>query len=106
MGTGIYLLLSIFRPSAATTHGEQRCYEGGPNLRIATVLLLLSVVVFSTGRPPRMKKYVMVRQTSRSDVEDYSSAVTLHRKFLSSHPNDALAHYHLGFAYGMVGRPG
>jgi Flp pilus assembly protein TadD len=38
--------------------------------------------------------------------EDYSTAVTLHRELLSSHPNDALAHYHLGFAYGMVGRAG
>jgi tetratricopeptide (TPR) repeat protein len=27
----------------------------------------------------------------------------VHRKFLRSHGDDALAHYHLGFAYGMTG---
>jgi tetratricopeptide (TPR) repeat protein len=37
-------------------------------------------------------------------LEDYPAAIILHRKVLRSHPDDALAHYHLGFAYGMVGR--
>jgi protein O-mannosyl-transferase len=36
--------------------------------------------------------------------EDYATAIMLHRKVLQSQPNNALAHYHLGFAYGMVGR--
>jgi len=35
---------------------------------------------------------------------DYPTAIQLHRRILRSHPYDALAHYHLGFAYGMVGR--
>jgi Flp pilus assembly protein TadD len=39
-------------------------------------------------------------------VEDYPRAIVLHRKVLQSHKNDALAHYHLGFAYGMVGQKG
>jgi tetratricopeptide (TPR) repeat protein len=37
-------------------------------------------------------------------LEDYPAAIALHRKFLRSHRNNALAHYHLGFAYGMTGR--
>jgi tetratricopeptide (TPR) repeat protein len=37
-------------------------------------------------------------------LEDYAAAITFHRKFLHSHPADALAHYHLGFAYGMTGQ--
>jgi tetratricopeptide (TPR) repeat protein len=36
-------------------------------------------------------------------IEDYPQAVRLHRAFLAKHPGDALAHYHLGFAYGMLG---
>jgi Flp pilus assembly protein TadD len=36
--------------------------------------------------------------------EDYSAAVRLHQKYVRSHPDDALAHYHLGFADGMMGR--
>ncbi|HKV52999.1 MAG TPA: tetratricopeptide repeat protein [Candidatus Binataceae bacterium] len=37
-------------------------------------------------------------------VEDYPEAVKSHLRVISAHPNDALAHYHLGFAYGMLGR--
>jgi Flp pilus assembly protein TadD len=37
-------------------------------------------------------------------LEDYSAAIALHRQFLRSHPDNALAHYHLGFAYSMTGR--
>jgi Flp pilus assembly protein TadD len=36
-------------------------------------------------------------------LDDYGKAVELHLQLLRSHPNDALAHYHLGFAYGMMG---
>jgi tetratricopeptide (TPR) repeat protein len=35
--------------------------------------------------------------------EDYGEAVVTHRRMLATHPDDALAHYHLGFAYGMTG---
>ena len=35
---------------------------------------------------------------------DYPTAIVLHRRLLQSDGSDALAHYHLGFAYGMVGR--
>jgi Flp pilus assembly protein TadD len=37
-------------------------------------------------------------------IEDYTSAVQLHRGFLRLHPTDSVAHFHLGFAYGMIGR--
>ena len=36
-------------------------------------------------------------------IEDYPRAIELHRKLISGQPLDALAHYHLGFAYGMLG---
>jgi tetratricopeptide (TPR) repeat protein len=35
--------------------------------------------------------------------EDYAEAIRLHREVLRKHPADALAHYHLGFAEGMLG---
>ena len=35
--------------------------------------------------------------------EDYTVAIRLHREFLQKHPANALAHYHVGFAYGMTG---
>jgi Flp pilus assembly protein TadD len=37
-------------------------------------------------------------------LEDYPTAIALHRIVLRAHNEDALAHYHLGFAYGMTGR--
>ena len=36
-------------------------------------------------------------------MEDYGEAVATHRRVIAIHPDDALAHYHLGFAYGMTG---
>jgi len=35
--------------------------------------------------------------------EDYPEAARLHRVLIKEHPGDALAHYHLGFAEGMMG---
>jgi tetratricopeptide (TPR) repeat protein len=35
---------------------------------------------------------------------DYPTAIALHRRLLRSEGNNALAHYHLGFTYSMVGR--
>jgi Flp pilus assembly protein TadD len=37
-------------------------------------------------------------------LEDYPAAIALHRKILRVDNSNAVAHYHLGFAYGMVGR--
>ena len=36
-------------------------------------------------------------------VEDYSEAIRRHAQVVRKHPDNALAHYHLGFALGMVG---
>jgi len=37
-------------------------------------------------------------------MEDYQEAIRLHLKVLEQHPDNALAHYHLGFAYGMIAK--
>jgi len=36
-------------------------------------------------------------------VEDYPQAIRLHNEVVRQHPENALAHYHLGFAQGMMG---
>jgi tetratricopeptide (TPR) repeat protein len=38
--------------------------------------------------------------------EDYPEAIRLHLEMLRRDPDNALAHYHLGFAYGMDGQTG
>jgi Tfp pilus assembly protein PilF len=45
-----------------------------------------------------------VRADYALGMENYTEAIRLHQEFLISHPGNALAHYHLGFAYGMSGR--
>jgi hypothetical protein len=37
------------------------------------------------------------------EAEDYPEAIRLHLQVLRRNPNSALAHYHLGFAQGMMG---
>jgi tetratricopeptide (TPR) repeat protein len=37
-------------------------------------------------------------------MEDYPEAIQRHLMVIREHPDDALAHYHLGFAYGAMGR--
>src|SRR5229473_2446202 len=36
-------------------------------------------------------------------MEDYPAAIRLHQIVIREHPDNALAHYHLGFAYGVLG---
>jgi hypothetical protein len=36
-------------------------------------------------------------------AEDYPEAIRLHNEVVREHPDNALAHYHLGFAQGMMG---
>ena len=36
-------------------------------------------------------------------MEDYAEAIRRHRVVIGDDPGNALAHYHLGFAYGVVG---
>jgi tetratricopeptide (TPR) repeat protein len=44
-----------------------------------------------------------VRADYSLSVEDYPAAIQLHIEVLREHPENALAHYHLGFAQGMTG---
>ena len=37
-------------------------------------------------------------------MEDYPEAIRRHQLVIKDHPDNALAHYHLGFSYGMLGR--
>jgi tetratricopeptide (TPR) repeat protein len=39
-------------------------------------------------------------------IEDYPEAISLHTELVREHPENALAHYHLGFAQGMAGNTG
>src|SRR5271156_1314444 len=37
-------------------------------------------------------------------MEDYPEAIRRHKIVIKEHPDNALAHYHLGFSYGLMGQ--
>jgi Flp pilus assembly protein TadD len=75
------------------------------NTMITVVALLGIVLVNVTSATPYTWEAVCdVSADYALGIEDYPEAIRLHQQLLSSHPGNALAHYHLGFAYGMTGR--
>jgi tetratricopeptide (TPR) repeat protein len=79
------------------------------------ILMLLSLVVWSMSaaaqttaanptRPDANPQICDVNADLALGQEDYPAAIVLHRRLLQAQPNNALAHYHLGFAYSMTGR--
>ncbi len=73
-------------------------------IAIGTVILLLSLGLARIASAGAAEDQVCdARADYALGVEDYSEAIRLHAKLLRKHPNDALAHYHLGFADGMIG---
>jgi tetratricopeptide (TPR) repeat protein len=71
-----------------------------------TVIVVLGTILInvSTARPYTWKAVCNVGADYALGLEDYSEAIRLHQQLLTLHPGNALAHYHLGFAYGMTGR--
>jgi len=78
-------------------------------------LLIAGLVFLSLGMPPVTAAAAQGNSTDSRicdtdadyflGVEDYAKAIRSHETLLKSQPDNALAHYHLGFAYGMTGRP-
>ena len=72
---------------------------------MATVVLLaLSGSVFAGSAATAGNQVCDVKADFALGREDYATAIKFHQEVVHSDPSDALAHYHLGFAYGMVGR--
>jgi tetratricopeptide (TPR) repeat protein len=80
--------------------------------RLSISLLILIATVFQSP----ISAYATAKSSSSSDeqvcdpladyylgMEDYPEAIRRHRIVIENDPDDALAHYHLGFAYGVVG---
>ena len=70
----------------------------------AAAVLLFSCPGFCHQSSAQDKQVCDVPADSALGAEDYPAAIELHRRVLRLHPDNALAHYHLGFAYRMVGR--
>src|SRR5579872_2393532 len=70
----------------------------------AAAVVLVACPAFSQRPAAPDEQICDVRADAALGLEDYQTAIKLHQYLLRSHPKDALAHYHLGFAYGMTGR--
>jgi tetratricopeptide (TPR) repeat protein len=73
--------------------------------RLKTIGLLLAVLFATTpnGWAASMDQVCDVAADYMLGIENYPEAIRLHLQVLAKHPDNALAHYHLGFAYGMTG---
>jgi len=72
--------------------------------RAAVLLLAFSFGIARSAAAGGGEQQVCdVRSDYALGVEDYSEAIRLHTEVVREHPDDALAHYHLGFAQGMMG---
>jgi Flp pilus assembly protein TadD len=76
----------------------------GVCLLFATIALALLLSGVASSRAAASKEEVCdVDADFALGLENYPAAITLHRKVLREHNDNALAHYHLGFAYGTTG---
>ena len=74
------------------------------NILIAVITLLIVLLQIRQTKAAAFEEQVCdISADSALGLEHYPAAIALYRNFLSSHPDNALAHYHLGFAYGMIG---
>jgi tetratricopeptide (TPR) repeat protein len=75
------------------------------NISILAAALLVFSFAMASGQPAGTAAKLVCDAAAdiALEAQDYPTAIKLHRKFLRSEKNNALAHYHLGFAYGMTG---
>jgi len=69
---------------------------------VATLLMIFSAMTSSAAVTPAGGGCDVAADVAM-EVGDYATAIKLHQRLLLSGENSALAHYHLGFAYGMAG---
>jgi tetratricopeptide (TPR) repeat protein len=73
-------------------------------ITFGAAILLLSLGIARIASADGAEQQVCdVRADYALGVEDYSEAIRLHAELIRKHPDNALAHYHLGFAQGMMG---
>jgi tetratricopeptide (TPR) repeat protein len=74
-----------------------------PGLVVAAILLISSPICRQTTANGAEAQVCNVSADYFLGVEDYANAIRIHRGILRKNPDNALAHYHLGFVEGMIG---
>ncbi|HKD69852.1 MAG TPA: tetratricopeptide repeat protein [Candidatus Binataceae bacterium] len=73
-------------------------------MRTAIAILAIILITLSTASASTLEAVCDAEADYALGSEDYPEAIRLHQQLIALHPGNALAHYHLGFAYGMMGR--
>lgn len=76
------------------------------NLTLLLVLLAVLLILALARQAAAVEPEGLVCDVSADyalGIEDYREAIRLHKEVLRKNPDNALAHYHLGFAEGMIG---
>ena len=77
---------------------------GGRIAGVVAVALLMVISAIASGGPANSEEQICdVGADYAFGLENYPTAIALHLRVLRAHSDDPLAHYHLGFAYGMTG---
>jgi Flp pilus assembly protein TadD len=75
---------------------------------VVFTLVILASLLFrpgaAMGRDPSEDEVCDTTADYYLGTENYADAVREHNLVIAARPDDALAHYHLGFALGMIGR--
>jgi tetratricopeptide (TPR) repeat protein len=75
----------------------------GDLMKVSALLLAVLLATASTGSAGPRHEVCDVAADYMLGLEKYPEAIRLHQQVLASQPDNALAHYHLGFAFGMIG---
>jgi len=70
---------------------------------VAVILLISMGFARNAAAAAEEEQVCDVRADYSLGVEDYPETIRLHSEVIGRQPGNALAHYHLGFAQGMVG---
>jgi tetratricopeptide (TPR) repeat protein len=68
----------------------------------SAILLLLQGFAYNARADGSERQVCEVGADYALGIEDYPAAIRLHAELVRKRPEDALAHYHLGFAEGMM----
>jgi len=83
-----------------------KCYRIALAAAVVSLIatsLLTSLRAFAVTGPTSEEQICDPLADYALGMEDYPKAVKLHQEVIRKHPGFALAYYHLGFAYGVLG---
>ena len=101
-------IASIIENTEVTDRWNESTYKRGASLvPFGAAILLLSLIIACSALASGEEQQVCdVGADYALGVEDYPEAIRIHAEVVRKRPDNTLAHYHLGFAEGVMGNRG